>query len=62
MADEPSLPLRGEGPTPARRVSWSPGAEGAAADREERWLKVLLWESAGTMRRDILAARITDFR
>lgn len=43
---------RGWGARPERRVSCRPGAEGAAMER--RWVKVEEWESAGTMRRDIL--------
>ena len=43
--------VNGEGPTPARRVSWRPGAEGAPAVRSEMWLKVEVCWSAGTIRR-----------
>jgi hypothetical protein len=39
-----------EGPTPERRVSCRPGAEGADADW--RWVKEEVCASAGTMRRD----------
>lgn len=38
-----------EGPTPWRRVSWTPGAEGAEVFTA---LKVLVWEVGGTMRID----------
>jgi len=40
----------GEGPTPERRVSCRPGAEGAEVDC--RWVKEVVCESWGTMRRD----------
>lgn len=41
-----------EGPRPARRVSWMPGAEGA--EWETMWEWVLAWEFSGTMRRDCI--------
>ncbi len=42
---------KGEGPTPARRTSWRPGAEGALV-LWERWEKEVEWLSEGTKRRD----------
>lgn len=42
----------GEGPTPARRRSCRPGAEGAAREAEGMWLNVEAWASCGTMRSD----------
>jgi hypothetical protein len=42
--------VRRLGPTPARRVSWIPGAEGAPRDLAWRWECVLAWPEAGTMR------------
>lgn len=42
----------GSGPTPARRVSCRPGAEGAPWAEGRMWEKVEAWLSAGTMRRD----------
>lgn len=48
--EEEETESSGFGARPERRVSWSPGAEGAAMER--RWVKVVVWESAGTMRRD----------
>lgn len=42
----------GSGPTPARRVSWRPGAEGAPWAEGRMCEKVEVWFSAGTMRRD----------
>lgn len=44
----------GDGPTPARSVSCSPGADGALTPRSAMWLKEVAWESAGTMRRDLV--------
>ena len=38
-----------EGPTPARRVSWIPGAEGAPTFFWERWLWVVEWPDAGAI-------------
>lgn len=38
-----------EGPTPARRVSWIPGAEGAPSDLGARWLWVVVWPAAGAI-------------
>lgn len=43
------------GPTPARRVSWRPGADGAPDGRREvevglRWEKEVVWEEGGAMR------------
>lgn len=38
------------GPTPARRVSWRPGAEGAPAVRAERWEWEVEWVDGGAMR------------
>lgn len=38
-----------EGPTPARSVSWIPGAEGAPMFFEERWLWVVEWPAAGAI-------------
>ena len=40
------------GPTPARRVSWTPGAEGAPMECEVRWEWVVVWPDWGTIRRD----------
>lgn len=42
--------VRRLGPTPARRVSWIPGAEGAPRDLGWRWEWVLAWPEAGVMR------------
>jgi hypothetical protein len=42
------------GPTPARRVSWRPGAEGAPADLAVRWEWRDEWPEAGAMRIDWL--------
>lgn len=47
---------KGSGPRPARRVSWRPGAEGAPWVEGRMWEKVLLWDEAGTMRRDCVCA------
>lgn len=44
--------VKGSGPRPARSVSWRPGAEGAPWAEGRMCEKVLLWEEAGTMRRD----------
>lgn len=44
--------LYGSGPTPARSVSWRPGAEGAPWAEGRMWEKVEAWLSAGTIRRD----------
>lgn len=38
------------GPTPARRVSWRPGAEGAPVVRAERWEWEVEWVEGGAMR------------
>lgn len=43
---------KGSGPTPARSVSWRPGAEGAPWAEGRMCEKVDVWFSAGTMRRD----------
>ena len=51
-AVELEVASKGDGPTPARRVSCRPGAEGAEWLRSEMWVNVEEWESAGTMRRD----------
>lgn len=48
--EEGATVSRGLGARPERRVSWRPGAEGAAMER--RWVKEEVWVSAGTMRRD----------
>lgn len=42
------------GPTPARRVSWRPGAEGAPTVFAWRWEWVVEWEEGGAMRIAIL--------
>jgi hypothetical protein len=39
-----------EGPTPARRVSWRPGAEGAPVVRWARWEWEVEWVEGGEMR------------
>lgn len=39
-----------EGPTPWRRVSWRPGAEGAPSDFSERWECEVEWPLGGAMR------------
>lgn len=41
--------LETEGPTPARRVSWIPGAEGAPMDLGARWLCELEWPDGGAI-------------
>jgi len=47
------LRRRGSLPRPWRRVSCRPGAEGADVLRPEgRWVNVLVWSAAGTMRID----------
>ena len=40
------------GPTPARSVSWRPGAEGAPWDERSwvRWEWEVVWEEGGAMR------------
>jgi len=43
------------GPTPARRVSWIPGAEGAPRLKPETLLWVLECEADGTIRIDMAA-------
>jgi len=45
-----------EGPTPERKVSWIPGAEGAPIDWGWRWEWVLVWPDGGA----ILIAMIFD--
>lgn len=37
------------GPTPARRVSWTPGAEGAPAECALRCEWVVVWPAAGAI-------------
>lgn len=44
-----------EGPTPWRRVSWRPGAEGAPSDFSERWECEVEWPLGGAMRIAILS-------
>lgn len=39
-----------EGPTPMRRVSWRPGADGAPADFGARWEWDVEWPEGGAMR------------
>lgn len=41
-----------EGPTPERRVSWRPGAEGAPRVEVWRWEWVEEWEVGGAIRID----------
>jgi hypothetical protein len=41
--------LETEGPTPARKVSWIPGAEGAPTDLGARWLCELEWPDGGAI-------------
>jgi len=38
-----------EGPTPERKVSWIPGAEGAPIDWGWRWEWVLVWPDGGAI-------------
>jgi hypothetical protein len=38
------------GPTPARSVSWIPGAEGAPKDLDSRWEWEVEWPDGGTIR------------
>lgn len=42
---------KGDWATPWRRVSWTPGAEGAEVVRFV-WLKEVAWLFSGTIRRD----------
>jgi hypothetical protein len=51
-ADEGLSAANGDGPTPARRVSCSPGAEGALVLWEGLCVNEERCASAGTMRRD----------
>ena len=41
--------LETDGPTPARKVSWIPGAEGAPEVFAARWLWELEWPDAGAI-------------
>jgi hypothetical protein len=38
-----------EGPTPARNVSWIPGAEGAPREVGWRWEWVVAWPEGGAI-------------
>lgn len=47
MGVEEVVEVEGEGPTPARRVSWRPGAEGAEVE-VVAW--VVVWDEEGAIR------------